>query len=208
MQRYEYCERLQREIYGEQPRDDASISINLINSYLDTAIGVAAKQNYRDTSAMEGVGYVNNSFYTTFKGLAVSLDESFLWKITLPQIPFGIGANQGVSTLVLKDSNNRPSLECVPLTENQRTYYRSMKPIPNKTLYYTEGTFAYIISTLFLNPYTATVTMMSGGDRTDLTSTLNVPADYIPILDQYIRSILIQERHAPKTTENNGEDDI
>jgi len=43
-----------------------------------------------------------------------------------------------------------------------------MRPIPNKVLYVYEGKFAYVFSTLLLNQYTASVTMISGGDSTDL----------------------------------------
>ena len=91
-------ERIRRQIYGDQPSNDANITIGLVNSYLNDAIGVAAKQNYKENIAIDGISFVNNSFYTTFKGIAATKDEQFVWKVTLPQIPIGIGKRK--STLV------------------------------------------------------------------------------------------------------------
>src|SRR6266496_6346701 len=95
-----FIERALRQIYGGHPSDDATITINLVNVWLDDAIAVAAKKNYTDSIAIEGIAYVNNSFYTTYKGLTLSEDEFGIWKIILPQIPFGIGQNEGVSTVI------------------------------------------------------------------------------------------------------------
>ena len=127
---------------------------------MQDAIGIAAKQCYKDAIQLDGIGYVNNSFYTTFKGLTVSKDEDFLWKLTLPQIPMGIGMTEGVNTLIFKDSNNNLSFPVIWLSENQKAYARSMRVIPNKIMAYTEGIFVYAISTILLNAYTANITIM------------------------------------------------
>ena len=93
MTRRQYIEMIRRQIYGGQPSDDASITVNLVNKWLNFGVAAAARQSYVDTMKMEGIAYINNSFYTTFKNLTVSKDETFLWKIELPQIPLGIGSN-------------------------------------------------------------------------------------------------------------------
>src|ERR1017187_10480873 len=123
LNRYQICERALRQAFGEQPSDDSNITINLVNSYLNDAIGVAARQNYKEALQIDGISYVNNSFSTTFKGLAITKDEQNYYKITLPQIPIGIGANEGCSRVVFKDSTGFISLEGVFLTQNQSTYY-------------------------------------------------------------------------------------
>ena len=153
-----------------------------------------------------GVGFVNNSFYTTFKGITISKDENGLWVLTLPQVPVGIGASEGVSTLVLKDDKNKISLPLVPLTQNQKTYFQSMQNLPFKTLYYVEGNHAYIISPLKLSDYTATVTLISGGNSNDLSSNLNVPGDYIPAIVQYIQQQLAFMKSRPLDLANDATD--
>ena len=204
--REKLIEQILRQIYGTYPSDDASITPMLVNQYLDQAIAFAAKTNYTDNLKLEGVGFVNNSFYTTFKSIAITKDEQGVWKLELPQVPVGIGASEGVSTLVLKDDKNKISLPLVPLTQNQKTYFQSMQNLPFKTLYYVEGSYAYIISALKLSDYTATVTLISGGDSTDLSSNLNVPGDYIPAIVQYIQQQLMVMKTTPKDTANDGQD--
>ena len=209
MTRRFFIERTLRQVYGNQPTDDASITDNLVNTWLNDAIGIAAKTSYKDALAIDGISYVNNSFYTIFKGLSVSADEQFLYKIRLPQIPFGIGTNMGVSTLQFKDSSTgQVSQPVIWISENQRTYYQSMRQIPNKLLAYPQGEFIYVISTLLLNFYTASVTMISGGDSTNLDSTLNVPDDYVPVMVEYIKQQLMFERQIPVDVSNDGLDAI
>ena len=208
MTREQFIERVRRQIYNGQPSDDATITMGLVNNYLNDAIAIAAKSNYKENIAIEGISYVNNSFYTTFKGISVSQDERFVWKVQLPQVPVGIGANEGISVLQFKDSNGNVSFPCIPISENQRTYFQGMRPIPNKVVFYYEGEFAYAISTIQLSQYTASVTLISGGNSADLQSTLNVPPDYFPIMMQYLQSQLLIERNQPKDVTNDGEDFI
>jgi len=206
MTRAEFIERTLRQIYGGYVSEDSSITPMLVNSWLNDAIALVAKNNYVDAIKLDGIGYVNNSFYTTFKGIAPTLDEQNLWKIQLPQVPVGIGTNEGISTIVFKDSNGAISFPLIPLSANQKTYFQTMRPIPNKTLYYNEGEYVYIVSTLALNNYTASVTMISGGNSSNLNSTINVPPDYFPAIVAYIQQQLNFMKTTPRDLTNDGQD--
>lgn len=202
-----YIEMVRRQIYGGPVSDDATITVGLVNRWLDFAIAAAAKQNYKDNIAIDGINYVNNSFYTTFKGIAVTKDENFLWKLTLPQIPLGIGTSEGVSTLEFKDTTTgQISYPAVWLSENQRGYQKGMRAIPNKVLAYSQGEFIYALSTIVLSQYTATVTMISGGTSSDLDSTLNVPNDYMPLVVEYLKQQLMFALSVPVDNSNDGRD--
>jgi hypothetical protein len=207
MTRRAYIERIRRLIYGGQPPSEASITVGLVSNYLQDAIAEAARVNYIDNIKLEGISVVNNSFYTTFKSLTVIADEQFLWRITLPQIPVGIGTTDGISTLKFKDSSsNQLSYPLILLSENQNSFQRGMRPIPNKLLAYPQGEYVYVISTLLLNDYTAQVTMISGGDATDLDSTLNVPPDYFKVMNEYLLRILMVEKMQVQDVTNDGSD--
>lgn len=207
MTRRFFIERTLRQIYNGQPSDDATITPNLVNTWLNDGIGIAAKTNYTDSIKIDGIAYINDSFYTTYKNLAVSKDEMFLWKVTLPHIPIGLGNNEGVSTCVFTDGNQN-SYPLIKMTQFQKAYYRSMRPIPNKILGYLEGEFIYAISTIQLSSYTAKACMISGGDSTNLDSTLNVPDDYLPVIVEYIKQQLGFERVQPVDVSNDGLDAI
>lgn len=207
MTRRQFIERTLRQIYNGQPSDDSNITDNLINFWLSDAIGLAAKQNYKDNFQLEGVGFLNNSFYTTFKGIAIVEDERNLYKATLPQLPLGIGATEGVSKAIFKNSRNELSFPAVLLSENQVAIQRGMRAIPNKILCYPEGLYFYIITPIIMTAYTVSVTMVSGGDATDLDSELNVPADYLPVCVAYIQQQLMLEKKQVPDLANDGRDD-
>jgi hypothetical protein len=204
MTRQHLIEQILREVYGAQPSDDSAITYNLVNQYINQGIGLAVKQNYKDAIQFDGVGYVNNSFYTTYKGLAITLDQNNLWRVSLPQVPIAIGKTEGVSNLILKDPNNLLSIDCIPLSINQKSYATSMRAIPNRTLYYTEGDKAFIISTNILIGYTVNATLISGGDSSNLSSSLNVPDDYIPVIVNYVTQMLVNSRKQPLDQSNDG----
>jgi hypothetical protein len=208
MTRQQLIEQILRQVYGTQPSDDASITPNLVNQMINQGIGLMVKQNYRDAVQLDGVGYINNSFYTTFKGISVTQDENFVWKLTLPQVPFAIGKNEGISTLQFKDSQGEISRPVVWLSQDQVTYFQSLQTPPNKILASQQGTFVYVYSTLILNQYTATVTIISGGDSTNLNSTLNVPDDYIPGIIDYVTKALMLSRQQIQDNANDGVDAI
>ena len=209
MRRDVFIELVSRKVHSGFFSDDTQITNNLIGTYVEPAIGIAAQKCYGDNLNIEGVGFVNNSFYTTFKNLIITSDGNFIWKVTLPEIPMGLGAINGISRFVIKDDvSPQTSYPVVLMTEAQVSIYKGMRPIPNKVLGWPEGEFLYIISTLLLSTYTGQATMISGGDPTDLDSELNVPANYINIMVDWIYGQLMQERMTPQDRSNDGNDSI
>jgi len=206
MQRKELIERLRRQVYGDFPPDEATITDGLVNQWIIDGTALAAKQNYRDNFQLEGVAFVNNSFYSTFKNIAITKDEQFLYKFPLPEIPLGVGSVDGISRIIFKDADGNKSFPAILLSENQVGIQRSMRPVPNKTLCYPEGGECFIITTLLMTPYTASVSMISGGDAGNLGSTLNIPGDYISLIVQYVQQQLILERNQPVKSQNDGAD--
>ena len=127
MTRAKFCERILRLIYNDQPTDDSSITINLVNEWLNDGIGLAVKKNYADNLQLEGVASISNSFYTTFSNLSITQADSDLFTVTLPQLPFGIGTTEGVASLQVYDNN--VSKAGVPLSTSQSVYQNVIRPI-------------------------------------------------------------------------------
>lgn len=207
MVRRQFIEQIRRLIYGDQPSAEANITVGLVNVWLNQGIAVAAKANWKDSVQLDGITYINNSFYSTFKTLPVTPDDQFTYKIELPQVPVGIGQNEGISSLRFKDSDSSQiSQTVVWLTQNQLTYAENMRPIPNKLLAYSEGKYVYVKSTLLLSQYTANVTMVSGWVSSDLDSTINVPDDYIPVIVEYLKTQLMFQRTVQQDRTDDGAD--
>ena len=206
MTRKTFIERILRQIYNGQPSDDSSITFNLVNQWLNDAIGVAAKKNYTDSIQMDGVAYVNNSFYTSYSSLTITQVDNTTFKFTLPQIPVALGKNEGIATLQFSNSKTPTSFGAVSLSMNQVGYQDTLRPIQNKVVYWPQGQEVYMSTGIPLTAYKANIRMVSGGDSTDLNSTLIIPDDYVPIMVEYIKAQLAFERSRPIDTSNDGVD--
>jgi hypothetical protein len=206
MTRKTFIERILRQIYNGQPSDDSSITFNQVNQWLNDAIGVAAKKNYTDSIQMDGVAYVNNSFYTSYSSLTITQVDNTTFKFTLPQIPVALGKNEGIATLQFSNSKTPTSFGAVPLSMNQVGYQDTLRPIQNKVVYWPQGQEVYMSTGIPLTAYKANVRMVSGGDSSDLNSTLIIPDDYVPIMVEYIKAQLAFERSRPIDTSNDGVD--
>ena len=207
MTRYALIERILRQVYNGQPSDDSNITYNLVNQWLNDAIGLAVKKNYTDNIQMDGVAYVNNSFYTTFTNIDISAElvDTVTYSVALPVIPYALGRNEGVAMLQFV-GDKKTSQTAIPLSMNQVAYQEQLRPIQNKILYWIEGKKIYVKSAIPLTQYKATLRLISGGDSTDLTSVLVVPDDYIPHIVEYIKGQLAFEKSRPADTSNDGVD--
>jgi hypothetical protein len=205
MTRNQTIELILRQIYNGQPSDDSSITFSQVNLWLNQAIGMAAKKNYADSMQLDGIAYINNSFYTSYVGLAVVQFDNNTFQLSLPHIPFALGKNEGVSTVQFK-KDNILSFTAIPMSINQIAYQENLRPIQNKVLYWQENTKIYIKTDIPMTQYTASVRMVSGGDSTDLSSVLNMPDDYMPIVIEYIKQQLAFERSRPIDQSNDGVD--
>ena len=209
MTRNALIERILRQIYNGQPSDDSNITHNLVNQWLNDAIGMAVKKNYTDNIQIDGISYVNNSFYTTFTNIDINAEtvDTVTYSIDLPVIPYALGKNEGVAMLQFV-GDKKTSQTAIPLSMNQVAYQEQLRPIQNKILYWIEGKNIYVKSSIPLTSYKATLRMISGGDSTDLTSTLIVPDDYMPMIVEYIKGQLAFEKSRPIDQSNDGVDNL
>lgn len=205
--RQSFIERILRAVYGTQPSDDSAITVNLVNKWLGDAVAVAAKQNYQENLKIDNIGCVNNSFYTTFSDISiVSETATGYFTATLPDIPLGLGATEGISTAQVVSSNGRQSRPVVLLNTSQVNYFDRMVRT-NKVFGFSENKFFKLFCPqVNLANFTLKLRMVSSGDGSDLTSTISVPSDYFPVIVEYVKQQLVFERAQPKDTQNDGVD--
>lgn len=208
MTRVALIERVLIQFYGMLPEDDHELTYDIINAWMPDAIAIAAKKNYSEAIQLEGIGYVNNSFYSTFAGISISKDntDNLCYKLTLPEIPLGIGRTDGIGELRFKGPDGATSFPAIPVSIAQWSYMENMPFISNKTFYLPEGKTVRIKTPLSLWQYTGTVKMISGGDPTDLNSELIVPADYIPVMVEYLKQQLMLQKAQKPDVSNDGND--
>ena len=205
MTRNQFIERILRQVYGGQPTDDSSITPALVNQWLNDAIGLAVKKNYTDSIQMDGIAYVNNSFYTSFNGLIINSVNPTLYSVSLPSIPIALGKDEGIATIQFVGSG-KESQTAIPLSINQVGYQEQLRPIQNKLLYWIEGKSIFVKTSILLTSYKANIRMINGGDSSDLNSTLTIPDDYVPMMVEYIKAQLLLEQSRPIDVDNDGVD--
>lgn len=205
MTRRYFLDRLLFQYSGGLPEDDTEITLDILNSFLPDAIAFAAKQCYVESIKLDGVSYVNGSFYTTFSGLSVVADntDNLCYKLELPEIPVGIGRNEGVSEIRFK-KDGFVSKAAIPVDILQWGYMDNMRAIPNKLFFLSEGKLARVKTTIPLTDYTGIVKMISGGDSSDLDSELNVPPDYLGPMTDFLNKQLAIEKAQKQDITNDG----
>jgi hypothetical protein len=208
MTRRAFIERFIIQYYGGLPEDDSELTYDIINAWLPDAIGQAAKANYIESIKIDGVSYVNNSFYTTFSGLQITSDptDNLCYKFDLPEIPVGIGRNEGMAEVRFQDSGGFTSQPAIPVSISEWGILEGMPRIINKLLVLQEGKVVRVKSSFNLTPYTATVKIISGGDSTDLDSELNVPPDYFPAMQEYLKQQLMLQKAQKQDVASDGVD--
>lgn len=208
--RFSLIKRILRQIYSGQPTEDSNITAELVNKWMNDGLALAAKEFYKEAIAIDGMGYVNNSFYCTYSGLPVTVDttDNQCYMLTLPQIPLGMSKNSGIAKLQFKNANNLTSMDAIPLSMNQVAYVDRLPPMQNKIEYWPEGVFIRCKTPIQLFNYTATVKMVSAGDETNLQSIVNIPDDYMAAVIAYVKDQLAWERQQPQNRANDGEDSV
>jgi hypothetical protein len=208
MTRAQFIERILIQYYGGLPEDDSELTFDIVNAWLPDATAMAASQCYIGSIKMDGVSYVNDSFYTTFSGLLIVADDTdnLCYKIELPEIPIGIGRNEGVSEIRFKGDDKYVSKAAIPVDINQWGYMDNMRVPVNKIFFLTEGKFARFKSTKDLTKYNGIIKMISAGDATNLNSELNVPGDYFPVMQEYIFKQLAMQKQTKPDVANDGVD--
>lgn len=205
MTRFFLVRRIIRTVFGSEPIQDSNITDNLVNALINDAIGIAIKQNWKESVTLDGIEYVNDSFIYTYKGLSISKDENFVYSITMPFLPIALGSNSGVVSIRLKNSKGEVSQPCIPLTSSQWEYYFRLRDVPNRTFYKYENKTVYIMSKIGLSAYTGSITMVGSGD-TDLASELILPDDYVSIVDAYVSAKLKGTMMVKQDAQNDGVD--
>lgn len=210
MQRNALIQRIWQQVSGGYASDDSMLTPELINQYVGDGIGIAAQLAYVGSIKLDGIAYINNSFAYTYSGLTITQEDIFTYKVALPQIPFALGQNEGLQSLKIQSDNPNgatgKSYDCIPMTLNQISINNGRRKIFGKYEYWYEGEYAYVQTTgqdLSIG-FTAIARLISGGDSSDLTSTVNIPDDYIPTIIQYVQKQLGIELMMPQDVSNDG----
>ncbi len=205
MTRRVIIEQIRRIFYGGVPNDDASLSEKEVNLLLNEAIAYMAKVNYTDAIKLDGIETVADSFYATFKNLAITKDnDTGYYSLDLPQVPLGLSRGYGISTVTFPTSTGLAKSP-IPISIRELEYMDNLKQPPSKIFYWAEGKKLWFKSWTNLVGKFAIVRMVST-EATDLDAEINVPQEYVSdIIDLVINKLKIR-KGTPEDNVNDGVD--
>lgn len=183
--RGQYCESIQRVMASGFPSDDFSITIPLINFYLNSAIGYAIKLNYKEEIQLNGVESVSDAFYATFNGLSITYDAKTGWyNITLPQQTMGVGAGWDISSFMMVKGSGA-KLFGYPITQKEVPLLYINPKSCNDVYFWVVKNKMEIYSCKDITKYQGRVTMLVSQSN-DLDVEVNIPDGYMPVITDYL----------------------
>jgi hypothetical protein len=206
MTRKALIEQVRRLYYGGIPSDDATLTENEVNLYINQAIAYIAKVNYTDAIKLDGVETVSDAFYATFKNLAITKDnDTGYYSTTLPHPPLGLSRGYGISTVTFPVNTGSLAKAPTPISPRELDFIDNLKSPPSRIYYWAEGNKLWFKSYQNLVGRFAIVRMVSA-ENTDLTSEVNVPVEYISDMINWILNQLKVRKGMPEDTTNDGLD--
>jgi len=211
MTRKEISELILRRLAGGDPTDDFPVTLQEINLWLDQAVAASAMRNYTDSVSVDGIEFVGDAYYTTFKNIFLAKDsvtQDFYG--TLPAMPVAVPRGHDISSVYLQITSPTVSLSppLVRMNPQQLSFAHSL-PFPKTTpRYWVEGNQVYVRG-FDGTDYTArniTIRMVGSAGKRLLTDELLIPSDYLPFVIEYIMKNFLPTQNGPKDTVNDGND--
>ena len=184
--------------------DDSQYSLRHIASMVAQEVALMARKNAFENSNNGDITYINDSFISTYKSVAVLLDDVSKEKYcVLPAVPTALPNNQEIVSVSLNTKTNKTF---IPMRNKDRFAQAFLRPIKGMVFYYIEAGRIY-----FDNPenfqFTALTIKMAGAlpSGAILDAQLNIPKNYeTEIIDKVLGRLLSVSRLGQDLT-NDGD---
>jgi hypothetical protein len=189
--RREICEQIQRRLAGGTPSSDFEPTLSEINSWLDAAVAKCATISYNQSAQVE-YEYVADSFYATYKNIALSKDnDSGYFKGALPQAVIGLVRGYDISEAMIMGTGqySKPLVRVSPI---QLSIYEDLPKPKDEIFYWTEGSDIYVRSSFSIAGKKLVVRMAGSAGKRGLDDELLCPADMIDLVINYVRTQFAQ----------------
>jgi hypothetical protein len=207
MTRKELCELIQMRLAGGMPSDDFPITLDEINLWLDHGIAASAMKNYTDGVQIDGLEFIGDAYYTTFKNLSLTKDtDSLYYTTTLPAAPIGVPRGYDITSAYIMKPEGGYSKAMLRVNPQQLDYYNELPKPKDAIEFWVEGKVMFVrTDTAFLlNNNKVAVRMAGSAGSRSLTAEALVPADAVPFVVDYVFKYFLQTDQMPKDLMNDG----
>jgi hypothetical protein len=202
--RRQVCELIIRRLAGGDPPAEFPIKVDEVNLWLNHGIFASSVKSYQDAVQYDGVEFVPDAYYTTFRNLALTQDaDTGYWKATLPSTPGALPRGYDISTATIM-LQGRLSASMMRVSPQQIDSLYSL-PRPNGIFFWVEGNVLHIESRSDLTGKSAMVRMVSSEGTGSLDEEIKAPADAMDFIITYVYNKFAPLLNVPVDNNNDGQ---
>lgn len=176
--RQQLIDRILRYYYNNIPSDDAVLSNNEVDLYINDAIAATMNKQMQENYEITGIMSVPEGYVTTYKLTAPTLDDTTgFYTQTLPHPP--MGKADGIVGVYFSGAKgaSKPVLHVKP---EEMDYFQFMPMPPQAAFYWVENATLYIKCNTDLSHTTDKINVrMASNVQSDANAVLNIPADAV-----------------------------
>lgn len=205
--RQQLIDRIFRFYYDGIPSDDASLSNNEVDLYINDAIASVMNKQAMDAYNITGIMQVPEGYVTTYTIPTPSLNDlTGFYYSTIPHPPFGLPGDNGVSSVFFGGGMgmSKPILHVKP---NEVDYFTSMPMPPQAAFYWIEGNKIYFWCRTDITHISDTIYIrMSSNVQSDNSTILNIPPDAVELVFTDVIQKLLPRKNIRQDNVNDGID--
>lgn len=194
--RQQLIDRILRYYYDGIPDDQAEISTNEVDLYINDAIATVINKQATDEYNITGIMSVPEGYITTYTIPTPSLsDPTGFYYSTLPHPPLGLPGECGVVGVYFGGSwgQSKPILHVKP---QEVDYFAFMPMPPQAAFYWIENNKIYFWCRTDLTNISDTIYIrMASNIQADNSTALNVPPDAVELIFQDVIGKLLPRKN-------------
>lgn len=194
--RQQLIDRILRYYYDGIPDDQAEISTNEVDLYINDAIATVINKQAMDDYNITGIMSVPEGYITTYTIPTPSLsDQTGFYSSTLPHPPLGLPGECGVVGVFFGGGwgQSKPVLHVKP----QEVDYFAFMPMPPQAAYYwvENSTINFWCNTDLTHISDTIYIRMASNVQSDNNAVLNVPPDAVELIFQDVIGKLLPRKN-------------
>jgi len=186
MTRRQAIELIKRTHYGALVPVDATHSDREVNLMVNMGIAMAAQRAYMGSIQVDNEEIVGDAFYITLTGLSIGPDNS----VELAYTPISAKVGVAISNIKVAGLEKQP----IALSSQEIFLWDELPVEKGRVGYHINGSKLQFLSKVSLNGKTMSARFIGTPDLNNIDEELNVPADTIPFVVDYVVGLLDKRR--------------
>ncbi len=205
--RQQLIDRIFRFYYNGLPSDDASLSNNEVDLYINDAIASVMNKQTMDGYNITGIMSVPEGYITTYTLSTPTLnDNTGFYTTSLPHPPIGLPDSAGIVGVYFGGSRGQ-SKPILYVSPREMDYFAFMPKPPQAAFYWVENaTISFWCRTDLSHTTDKIYIRMATNIQSGANDILNVPADAVELIFNLVTQKLLQRKGILEDVNTDGVD--